>query len=366
MSIPYEAQIKEGRLRDALANLGYQTIILTRRENFAWLTCGGRAISCYGEPASPVFLVLTPAGKYAVGYSIDLLRTADEELEGLKYQLVSLPSNGRTPAEAALALAKGKVAADSALPGADDISTTIVKLYEPYTADEMARYAQAARESGEILREIAGWVEPGMTERQVMARMWGRYIEAGFEGRFMFLGADDRIRRYRHPVFTDRRIEKTVLLAPCSVKWGLHVPNSRLVCFGEPSNDIRHRFNAVATMQAAMLAIIRPGVRLATLRETYLELFESLGYPEERTVHFHGGPINYAGSLPARCLDPQEVVTPNMAFAWYFTVAGTKSEELMLVDEHGAALKSVDPTWPLLGIEYAGHRIGVPDILVRK
>jgi hypothetical protein len=38
----------------------------------------------------------------------------------------------------------------------------------------------------------------------------------------------------------------------------------------------------------------------------------------------------------------------------------------MLVDEQGAALKSVDPEWPMLEVEYAGRRIAVPDILVRS
>ncbi|MFB0545527.1 MAG: hypothetical protein ACETWB_01330, partial [Anaerolineae bacterium] len=70
-------------------------------------------------------------------------------------------------------------------------------------------------------------------------------------------------------------------------------------------------------------------------------------------------------SYPERCLDPEAVVTPNMAFAWYCTVAGVKSEELILVDEHGASIKSVDPEWPMLEIEYEGSKVAIPDILVR-
>ena len=102
-----------------------------------------------------------------------------------------------------------------------------------------------------------------------------------------------------------------------------------------------------------------------TQYEFALSLFESPGYPEERNVHFHGGPVGYPGSSPERCLEPEAVVMSNTAFAWYFTVAGAKSEELMLVDEHGASLKSVDPTWPMLEIDYANQRVSVPDILIR-
>lgn len=69
--------------------------------------------------------------------------------------------------------------------------------------------------------------------------------------------------------------------------------------------------------------------------------------------------------MPERCLAPKAIVTANMAFAWYFTVASVKSEELMLVNKKGAALKSVDPTWPMLNIEYEDVHVAVSDILVR-
>jgi Xaa-Pro aminopeptidase len=360
-----EIAVKETRLFSALSKLGYDTLILTRRVNFAWITAGGRAIACYGEPDSPVYLVLTPGRKYAVGYSIDIIRTAEEELAGLGYEVISLPSFGKTLPAAVTELAVGRVAADGPFPGATDISAELGKLYEPYTPEEMARYAEAAQTLGRIHVEVAQRVQPGMTERQVMAEIWKRAIEAGHEARYMFLSSDERIRKYRHAVFTDKPIERCVLLAPCTAAWGLDVPVSRLVYFGEPPADIRHRYLAVATMQAAMLATIRPGVPLARLREIYLDLFDRFGYPEEKTVHFHGGPIGYGGSGWPRLLDPSEVVQANTAYTFFFTIAGAKSEELMLVEEDRTWLASAVQPWPMLEIKFAGQKVAVPDILVR-
>jgi Xaa-Pro dipeptidase len=360
-----EVQEKERRIHAALADLGYDSLIITRRDNFAWLSCGGRAVVAYTVPDSPVLLVVTPQKKYAVGLSIDLLRTMDDELEGQGYEPISLPSFGKTPAEAALEVTTGKVAADGPLPGSHDIGLAVRALHEPFTPEEMERYAAVSLESGQILHELAHWVEPGMTERQVFAHMWKLYLEHGFEGCCMFVGSDERIRRYRHAVPSDKPIEKAVLLAPCTAKWGLHVPNSRMVYFEQPPDDIRRRFRAVATMQAAMVSSVRPGVKLTALLDLCFDLFESLGYPEERTVHYHGGPAGYQANYPERCRDPKEVVKANIAFAWYMTIAGAKSEELMLVDEQGASLKSVAPGWPMLEIEYQGHQVAVPDILIR-
>lgn len=365
MFSPVEAQEKERRIHAMLDQLGYDSLIITRRDNFAWLSCGGRAVVAYTSPDSPVFLVVTPQEKTAVGISIDLLRTIDDELAGQGFRPVSLPSFGKTPAEAALQVATGRVAADGPLPGADNIGPAVTRLHEPFTLEEMERYAAVSLESGQIMHELAHWVEPGMTERQVFAHMWRLYLEHNFEGCCMFVGSDERIRRYRHAVPSDKQIEKGVLLAPCTAKWGLHVPNSRLVYFGEPPDDIRRRFRAVATMQAAMVSTVRPGVQLTSLLELCFSLFESLGYPEERTVHYHGGPSGYQANYPERCRDPEEIVKPNMAFAWYMTVAGAKSEELMLVDEQGASFKTVARGWPMLDIEYQGRHVAVPDILVR-
>ena len=361
-----EIAVKEARISAALARLGFDTLILTRRVNFAWITAGGRAIACYGEPDSPVYLVLTPHGKWAVGYGIDLPRTVDEEFAGLGYEPVSLPSFGKTLPEAVTELTVGRVAADGPFPGAaghqrgDRQAVRAVLPRRRWRATP-----RPPRPSGRIIGEIAYWVQPGMTERQVMAEIWKRSIEAGHEGRYMFLGSDDRIRKYRHAVFTDKPIERCVLLAPCTARWGLDVPVSRLVYFGEPPADIRHRFLAVATMQAAMLATVRPGVPLTRLREIYLELFDRFGYPEEKTVHFHGGPIGYGGSGWPRLLDPNEAVQANTAYTFFFTIAGAKSEELMLVDANRTWLASVVQPWPMLEIEFAGQRLAVPDILVR-
>lgn len=365
VTIPAEAQEKERRVRDALARLNYDSLIITRRDNFAWLTCGGRAVVACTVPDSPVLLVLTPKRKYAVGYSMDLPRTMDEEIGGLGYEPVSLPTFGKAPTEVALELADGRAAADGRLYGAADIGDTIASLWEPYTPEEMERYAGVCRESGQVLRQLADWVEPGMTERYVAAHMWQLYLERNFEGCCMFVGSDERIKRYRHAVPSEKPIEKAVLLSPAASKYGLYVPNSRIVYFGKPPDDIRRRFQAVATMQAAITASTRPGVPLYALYELCMNLFETLGYPEERTRHYHGGPTGYKPSMPERCQDRNARVQANTAFAWYFTITGVKNEETALVDAHGATLQTLDPSWPRFEIEYEGRKVAVADIMVK-
>lgn len=97
-----EAQEKERRVHRLLSQLGYDSLIVARRDNFAWLTRGRRAVVAYTSHLSPVYLVLTPTRKYAVGFNMDLPRTMDDELG---YEPISLPTFGKTSEQVALELA---------------------------------------------------------------------------------------------------------------------------------------------------------------------------------------------------------------------------------------------------------------------
>jgi antitoxin VapB len=365
MTLPAEIQIKEDRLKKALTLSGHDSLIITRRANIAWLSGGGLAVSDRMSPYSPVYLVFTPHRKYAVGYTMDLPRTMDEELAGLAYEGVSLPTFGKTPGEAALDLSQGRTAADADFLGVDDIDDAIIDLYLPYTTEEVARYRAIAEESARILTELASWAQPGMTERQVFARMWERYLENNFEGMFMFVGADERIEKYRHPVPSDKKIQDAVLLAPTGVKHGLATLSTRMVYFKQPPPEIRERFESVAAMQATMIRETRPGVRHNDLLQTIFRMYREFGHEGEMYNHFHGGPTNYRGSFPAPMQDPAATVQVNSSFAYYLTLTGVKSEDLLLVKDHGTSIASLDPDWPTLSIRSGEETISIPDILVR-
>jgi Xaa-Pro aminopeptidase len=360
-----EMQEKMRRIFTALDQHGCDSLVITRRDNFAWLSCGGRAVTSYITPTSPVFLLITPNIKYAIGHNMDVPRTMDEELTGQGYEKISLPTFSKSPAEAVRELAVGRLASDDLFPGAANLDPVVLALHEPFTPQDMERYRAVARESGEIIHQLACWVEPGMTERQVLGKMWGLYLEHDFDGDCMFVVSDDRIQRYRHAVPSQKVIEKALILAPAVYKYGLHVQISRLVYFEKPTEELYRRQNAMATLQGVMLASCTPGTSLNGLLRLCLEMFEKLGYPEERTNHMHGGPTGYRVSFPERCLDPKEVIKSNMAFSWYLTVKGAKTEETILVDENGGKLISVDPLWPMLDVVYEGTRAQVPDILIR-
>ncbi len=360
-----EIHEKERRVHNLLVNLGYDSLILCRRENFSWFTCGGEAVTSHVSSISPVYLVITPARKYAVGYVMDIPRTMDEELSGQGYEAVAIPSFSKTMNEVVKDLAQGKVASDDVFTGAESIGDAVVKLHEPFTPEEMARYRDICAESSSIMWNLANWVKPGMTERYVFAEMWRRYLEHGFEGNCMFVGADQRIRKYRHTVPTDLPIENTVVISPAVSKYGLHVVQARMVHFGQLSADIRKRYDAIALMQATMLSMARPGMPLNGLLQTLFRIFNDTGYAKDISEHFHGNPLGYRVGYAERMLDLEERVKPNMALGFYLTISGVKDEELLLIRPEETQMATLEQNWPRISVIVDGKPCEVPDILMR-
>jgi Xaa-Pro dipeptidase len=366
MNAVSELEVKEQRIQNMMKRLGYQSLLLTRRDNFSWISCGHKAVVSYRTESSPIYLLITPEKKYAVGYFMDLPRTMDEELNGLGFEPVQLNTFGKTPFTAAIELTKGKVGADGYFPGVDFVASEVSKLYEPYTQQDMDRYRSACQESAGIIHDLAYWVKPGMTERQVLAETWKRYLEHGFEGDCMFIVSDERIKKYRHGVPSDKKIEKAVILAPAVMKYGMGLPISRVVWFEEPPADIRKRHLAASTIHAFVVAATKPGVKMSTLREIVHQKYDETGYGEDYYHHMHGGPCGYIMSNPDRCDDPNEVVGANTSFSWYITITGTKSEEVNMVDEISAKIITDIHNWPMLNIQVDGKVIEMPDLLVRS
>ena len=370
-----EIEEKEKRVKNLLARLGFESLLLTRRENFSWFTCGKRAVVSYITEDSPVYLLITPTKKYAIGFNMDVPRTMQEEIYNQGFEPVSLPTYdinsspigfAKTKVEAAKDLAIGRLTADIELDGIDGISSQIINTHLPFTNEELERYREVGKDGMQILHDLALWVKPGMTEREIVAKMWEEYVKKGFDCNCMFATADERIKKFRHGVPTFKKVKKAVLLAPAVYKYGLNITLTRMVYFEEPPEDIRRRMDSAMALQASVVSWTKIGTKLSEILNRIMALFTELGYPEERNRHFHGGPQGYRVSYPERNLDPGETVDSNMAFGWYLCITGTKSEETLLVDNDGTHIATFDPDYPYKEIETNNMKIKINDILVRK
>jgi len=359
-----DALEKQRRLREWMTQNGYDGVLISRRDQFAWLTAGGDSRVLNNATTGEGHLLITPDRQYLLAHSMDALRLFEEQVAGQNYELVTLRWHHGDPRERARSLAGPRLAADTPLPGADNVNEQLNHLHFPLTPLEIARLRWLAGRTSSILEDMALWVQPGMTEQMIARQMHARFIQEGIDLDVLIVGSDERAARYRHPLPTSRIVEHYLILHPAARRWGLHANVTRTVSFGQPAPEIQRAYQAAAAVEARVLAMLKPGVRFADILAKQKEWYAELGYPGEWENHFQGGPTGYAVVDAGRCLT-DTCIENNQSFDWFITVTGAKVEELTLLTEAGVEILSFSDRWPGLIVETAGKRLCVPDMLVR-
>lgn len=354
---------KQRRLRVWMAQHKYDGVLISRRDQFAWLTTGGDNRVLNNATTGEGHLLVTPDRQYLLAHSMDALRLFEEQIAGQLTELVALRWYEGDPREHARRLAGPRLAADTLLSGVDEVNDQLNRLHFPLSSLEIARLRWLAGKTNNILEEIAIWAQPGMSEEFIARQMHIRFIQEGIDLDVLIVGSDDRVARYRHPLPTRKVLERYLMLHPAARRWGLHANITRSVSFGLPTPDVRIAFQAAATVEAYLLAMLQPGVPFADILSKQKEWYTKLGYPGEWENHYQGGPTGYAIVDATRCLT-DTTVEIDQSFDWFITVTGAKVEELTLLTEAGVEILSFSNNWPGLTVELPGTTVCIPNLLV--
>lgn len=360
-----DVEEKQSRLRQFMAERGFDALVISRRDNFAWITAGGDASVVISDPMAFASLLFTPDGQYLIAGHQDCPRICDEEISGQGYQAVSYAwHDSSSLQEIQRRTGALRLAADSDLAGATDVSGELWRLHYPLTALDIARYRQIGPECDQLLWDIAHEVRPGMTERQIGALCQQRYTAAGYLLDVLLIGVDARIARYRHPSPRDHRLERVALIHPAASKWGLHANITRMLSFGEPPEMTRRAHDTAALIHSAVMQHLKPGASFAQILTMQKDLYARYApRPDEWTLHYQGGITGYILSNAAMCLDERNVVAQRQAFGYFLTVTGAKVEELAIVDQ-GAAEVLSRGVWPQKRVQTPYGSYEAPDLLV--
>jgi Xaa-Pro aminopeptidase len=355
---------KRARLRSWIKANGLSGVIISRRDNFAWLTAGGDSRVLNNTEFGVGHLVLTLDSQYLVAYTMDGRRLLEEEARDQGYQLVELHWHEMDPRSKALELAGRQAAADTNLVGALEANAAIGHLHFPLHELEISRLRWLAGQTGAILEQISAWVQPGLSEVQIAQEMDILFTQAGIDLDVLIVGSDERIFKYRHPLPTLKPLDKYLLLHPAARRWGLHANVSRSIHFGAPPEEVKKAYHAAVTIEGRILTMLSPGLKFADILEYQKAWYSELGFVGEWENHFQGGPTAYQVADPARCLTGT-TVEQNQAFDWFITITGAKVEELALLTAGGIELPSAGPNWPCLQANASHAIIRLPDLFIR-
>jgi len=352
------------KVRAWLREMELDGVIISRRDNFAWVTCGGdnRVINC--TEVGVGHLVITHDEHYLVAYYMDSDRMLQDHVPGQGYEQVTLFWHEGDERLRALDLAGKRVAADTPVPGTLFAGEAIMDLQWPLDELEVERSRWLGRMVGDILERVMREVEPGMTEREIQHLLHGEVIRCGMDLEVPIVGSDERIHKYRHVLATDKPLDRYLLLGPVVRRWGLFALVSRSMHFGEPPEDVRNAFRCVSTIEGRIMAMLRERLPFAEILAHQKQWYNELGFPGGWNYHFQGGPTGYVLVDAARSLTNKVVQVPQ-TYSWFTTATGAKVEELTLLTENGVEIPSLGKNWPTIAVDTTTGPFEVPGMLIR-
>ncbi len=336
-------------------------ILLSRVDNFAWITSGGRSYITLSDKVGIASVLVTQTGAYVFAKNPEFERLKRDELPG-GFEVIEYPwfedldSHIRRVLDPATLLREGD----------GELDTLLLKLRVMLSEYEEQRYREVGERTAAALQRGMMRLTPEMTERDAVGVIGAELSREGLDVPLILVFGDESRTLYRHNLPRDVLLGDRCFVSVCAKMHGLVVSATRSVEFSrDEAFEVQHRTNAL--IDAEILHLSLRMQRFTDIFAGIVEVYERYGYPGEWRLHHQGGLAGYNTrelvATPSADLD----VVDGMPFAWNPTVSGTKSEDTYIRRGGEMRLLSVDPHggWPYLEFEVGGVLYRRPDVLLR-
>jgi Xaa-Pro aminopeptidase len=366
-----EIDTKQQRLGEFLERHGLDGVLLTRRDNFAWVTAGRDNHIANNSPVGVASILATRDGRrLCLANAIEAPRMKLEELEGTGIETVSFPWYDPLAARKAVEPLVGgrRIAADSerfGLPLAD-LPEAFNELRWSLTDAEIERYRNGGRRAAEAVERACRAIRPGISEHEAAALLDFEIHRAGLNPLVTLVAADDRIPKFRHPIPTERSVRDHVMLVTCAEWRGLISCLTRFVRFSPVPGDLAQKHQAVCNVDAAVNFATRPGRTLGEVFDDLRRAYAENGFADQWQLHHQGGPTGYNNREGIGTPGNPTRVRQNQAFAWNPSITGTKCEDTVLVHADGRleVLTAHSSDWPTTVGRAGDRELPRADVLV--
>lgn len=355
---------KQQRVAEFLEDEGYDALWLEGQDNFAWFTSGGN--NSAGAPGDgKAAILITPDARSIVADNVEAARIFEEEVGGLGFQLKQSAWHER-PTRMQEDLCRGrKVASDVPAEGTVYEAEKIRRLRLVLTELERARLSDLGRDVSHALEATCRAISSGETEADVAGQLAHRLLKRSIEPVQLYVAADDRAAQFRHPVFKDHPIKGRCLISVFGRRHGLCAGATRIVSFEKPPAALLEQYNLASMLDATYIYFSTPNEVAAEVFRRALRIYEKFGSPHEWILCDQGGVVGYsANELPLRP-DSQFRLRENMALSWNPTIGAARSQDTVIIDDHGFEVVTAVQRWPLTTVSIRGQSVERPGILVR-
>jgi Xaa-Pro aminopeptidase len=358
-----ELETKRTKIQELLTKHDLDALLIRQVANFAWATCGGSSYVDTSSTDGIAWLLITPSSYHLITNNIEAPRL--EQDEGLKAQGWEFHvSEWHESSEAVSSLVGDlRLGTDSPYPGAKDLSGEFPRLRMNLSPEEQDRFRSLGHSCAKAMNQTIHMVKRGMTEFEIAAILGAEAQKQAVLPIVNLIATDERIFSFRHPLPTTKKMDKYAMLVLCGRGNGLVCSLTRLIHFGQLPDDLRHKAEAIAAIDAAFIAATRPGQLLSDVFKAGLAAYAKEGFSDEWRLHHQGGP---AGYLPREfVVTPQTrgEVAAGQAYAWNPSITGVKSEDTILMGENDFENLTEIEGWPTISASAGGKTIPRPAIL---
>lgn len=349
-----EVHHKHDSVRTLLRRQSADGLWLRRARNIAWFTAGADPTIAVDSESGVYGVLVTGRRRVIYTDNIEAARLyAEEKFEDLGFEYTEFPwYNRQQPDMAAI------ITDDSA------IEAELQQFRSVLGEAEQARFRALGRDAAAAIDEAARAVRAGDTEWEIAARLDAACRKRGGMAVVNLIATDERISNFRHPLPTNKRLEKTAMLVVCMRRSGLIVSATRFVNVGAASIELQEKLPKVASIDAVAMVASQPG---RTLGDVFAELqgaYAAYGEEDQWKYHHQGGLAGYAPRERVATPGDPTVLQAGHTCAWNPSIVGCKSEDTILLNANGFEIVTqASGDWPMLEINLSGQIVKRPGIL---
>jgi len=356
-------------LRDYFSKKGANALLISRCDNFSWVTFGARSHITLDTKESGVASVLITEDKvYLFTNNIERLRLEKEELDSeilselevVEYQWFENEYKVLKP------FINGKnVLSDTGMYGTKNVKSEIDPFRFVLTEYEIENYRELGKICDAIMSEEMKKLTPDMTELEVQGKFYNKLASEGIEPLLTIVFGEESARLYRHNLSRDTKLGGKVFVSLCARKKGLVVSITRSILFKKDEEFIKqHKDNCY--VDAIAIARSTPGKKLSEIFKDIKEAYSEVGKADEWRLHHQGGLAGYNSREMKATEKSEYVLQVGNVLAWNPTITGTKSEDTVVINENGFEILSYpeNSDWPMLIFEVDGKKVRRPEIVI--
>ncbi len=335
-------------------------ILLSRTDNFAWITSGARSYVALDDKVGIASVLITKDDTYIISKNPEKERLRREELPK-NFTVIEYPWFAK------LDDMVKKVADGNHLLYEEDpeFNNFLLRSRIRLSEYEQERYAEIGKKTAQALENAMKSLSPDMTEIQVKSVVESHLAREGLDVLLVLAFGDESRLLYRHNLARNVKIGKRCFVSVCTKMYGLVISATRTVEFERDEKfESQHEINARIDSEILDATLMK-----WSISQVFFEIeksYTSHGYPDEWKFHHQGGIAGYNTREIVAIPHFPFQIDDNMSFAWNPTVTGTKSEDTYVRTKNGMRLLSTNESgdWPYLEIEINRRKYKRPGILI--